>query len=333
MANSLCAKGYHVTILSICGKNSCFYELDSRIELKTLFNKENVDNKKSFFQVYFKLRKFYKSHKTDLVIDVFASLSIYTLDLKRKFGFKNITWEHFNSFANVGFNKIGRKYAAKKSDCIVVLTDIDKSHYQKIFPRMSARIERIFNPLPYKNEALDLSERRNIVLSVGRLTYQKGFDVMIKAWNKIDKKGWQLLIIGEGEEEQQLNEIIKDSNCENICLLPSTSKIEGYYKQAKIYLSTSRFEGLPMTMLEAQAFGIPIISFDYNTGPKDIINHAENGFLIENNNVDMLCEYITSLLCDEEKIKEFSYNAFESSKRFESSIIISQWLKLIEELI
>ena len=331
LANNLCASGYHVTILSICGTNNCFYELDSRIELITLINKENVDNKKSFLRVNAELKKFYKSHSTDLVIDVFASLSIYTLHLKRKFGFKNITWEHFNSFAAVGFNKIGRKLAAKKSDCIVVLTDTDKSHYQHIFPKMKAKIERIFNTSPYQNNVLDLSQRENIVLSVGRLTYQKGFDVMIEIWKKINNNDWKLYIVGGGEDELQLKEKIK--NCENVSILPATNKIEEYYKRAKFYLSTSRFEGLPMTMIEAQSFGVPIISFDYNTGPKDIIQNDENGFLIENNNTDKFCDYVIRLMSDEEKIKEFSYHAFESSKRFESSKIISQWLQLIEEII
>ena len=333
LANNLCASGYHVTILSICGANNCFYDLDARIDLITLINKEDVNNKKVFFRVNSELKKFYKSHQIDLVIDVFASLSIYTLHLKRKFGFKNITWEHFNSFSNVGFNKIGRKFAAKKSDCIVVLTDTDKTNYQRIFPRMKARIKRIFNPSPYQNEKLDLSQRENVILSVGRLTYQKGFDVMIKIWSKINNKNWKLYIVGGGEEEQRLKDIIKNTNCENISILPSTNKIEDYYRQAKIYLSTSRFEGLPMTMIEAQSFGIPIISFDYNTGPKDIIEHEENGFLIENNQIDEFCIYVNRLMSDEEKIKEFSVHAFESGKRFESSIIISQWLQLIEEII
>ena len=83
IASELSKKGYDVTVLSICGDNTCFFEIDEKIKLYTLIDSEAVENKKQFFTVLRKLKDFYKANKVDIVIDVFAALSIYTILLKK----------------------------------------------------------------------------------------------------------------------------------------------------------------------------------------------------------------------------------------------------------
>ena len=98
IANELVKRGYQISILSICGDNTSFYPLDKSIQLDTIIDKEDVNNRKEFFSVLCGLQRYYKIHNTDLVIDIFASLSIYTILLKIFYGYKNkITWEEIQN--------------------------------------------------------------------------------------------------------------------------------------------------------------------------------------------------------------------------------------------
>ncbi len=334
IANMLCASGYDVTVLSICGNNTCFYPLEKNVRLVTLIDREQVNNKKDFFKVRKALKNFYRQNRVDLVIDIFAALSIYTLSCKKKYHFKNITWEHFNFRANVGLNRFGRKLAAKKSDAIVTLTEKDRKYYRSAFPKMKAEIRHIFNPSPYENETQSC-KRENLVISVGRLTYQKGFDVMLQIWSRIEPlcPDWKLQIIGSGEEESALKELIAEKQIRRAELIPATKEIAEYYRKAKIYLSTARFEGLPMTMLEAQSFGVPIVSYDYDTGPSDIISDQKDGLLIENNNAEQMVERLTKLMQDASALELYSKQALISKNRFTGKTIFERWIDLINDIL
>ncbi len=335
IANLLSEQGYNVTILSICGNNTSFYDIEKNIRLVTLFNKDEISNKKYFFKIYRALKKFYSENKVDLVIDIFAALSVYTLLLKKKFRFKNITWEHFNFKVNTGFNKFGRRYAAKKSDYIVTLTEKDKQFYLSNLPKMKAKIAHIYNPSPYEDVKINNSLRENIAISVGRLTFQKGFDVLLNIWSRIEniKPEWKLQIIGSGEESSALKQIVESYKLKNVEFVMSTNKIDEYYQRSKIYLSAARFEGLPMTMIEAQSFGLPIISFDYDTGPSDIIKSGYNGYLVENGNIDKFCSQLVELMNDDMLISQLSENSVNCNARFKSSNILVRWLEILKEIL
>ena len=335
IANELVKQGYDVSVLSICGDNTCYYSLDNRIKLYTLFNKESVNNRKEFFAVLSNLKKFYNTHKVDLVIDIFAALSIYTVILKKKFGFKNLTWEHFNYKVNTGMNKIGRKMAVRFSDQIVTLTNTDK-HYYLDDNKIKGKIDYIYNPSPYQN-VISNYDREHLIVSVGRLTSQKGFDRLINVWELVEKKcDWKLMIFGDGDDKDILQEQIDNKHLKNIKLMGAVKNIDEYYNKSSIYVSTARYEGLPMTMIEAQSFGIPIVSFDYDTGPKEIVNDNHNGFIIEQGDEESMirnCSEKLLLLVNNEELRtSFSHDAYNSSLRFTTDSIISKWINLLEEL-
>ena len=90
-----------------------------------------------------------------------------------------------------------------------------------------------------------------------------------------------------------------------------------------MYVSTSRFEGLPMCMIEAQTFGIPIISFDYKNGPREIIQNGKTGVIIMDYNIDEMAKQIVKLAKDKQKIKEFSDNI--NIENFKPEEIINKW--------
>ena len=335
IANELVKRGYQISILSICGDNTSFYPLDKSIQLDTIIDKEDVNNRKEFFSVLCGLQRYYKIHNTDLVIDIFASLSIYTILLKIFYGYKNLTWEHFNYTVNTGMNKIGRQLAVRFSDQIVTLTNTDKEFYERN-NRIRGRIDYIYNPSPYQNVVPD-KERKPYVMSVGRLTYQKGFDRLIKVWKLVESKcDWKLLIFGEGEDKLELQKQIDEASVKRVKLMGAVKNIDDYYKQASIYVSTARYEGLPMTMNEAQSFGLPIISFDYDTGPKEIVANDVNGIIIQKSTeqemIESIAEKLLSLMNDKNRMKKYSIESFNASKRFTTEEIMKKWIEILHRM-
>ncbi|MBR6148811.1 MAG: glycosyltransferase family 4 protein [Lachnospiraceae bacterium] len=339
IASELSKRGYDVTILSICGDNTCFFELDEKVRLYTLIDSETVDNKKQFFKVIHKLSEFYRNNKTDIVIDVFAALSIYTILLKKRFGLKNITWEHFNYKINTGMNRLGRQLAVRYSDQIVTLTKTDMEYYIES-NKIRGKITYIYNPSPYQNVDLtDIEkERKNLIISVGRLTYQKGFDRLIEVWRLVEPKcDWELLILGDGEEREKLQDQIDKYGLKRIKLMGNVKHIEEYYRKASIYVSTARYEGLPMTMIEAQSFGLPIISFDYDTGPKEIIFDEKDGIIIHKDEdgimIKNMSEKLVKCIGDVINIQKMNINARIKSKEYDMENIINRWLEVVENIV
>ena len=306
IANNLAEKGYDITILSICGNGTCYYPLNKKISIYTLIEQPDADNRKLFLKILCRLARFYKNNKADICIDVFAALSIYTLILKKFFKFKNISWEHFNYNINTGMNKLGRKLACRFSDQIITLTETDKKYYQDN-NKINGKIDYIYNPSPYQ-VIRKIPEKDNFIISIGRLTYQKGFDRLVDIWADIeDKTGCYLYILGDGEEKNALQAKINNKGLKQVKLLGNIKNVEEYYKKALFYVSSARYEGLPMTMIEAQSFGLPVISMDFDTGPRDIISNGTDGYIITGKDMrtvkNLFSKKILELLNDKEKIK------------------------------
>lgn len=337
IANYLDQQGYNITILSICGKAPSFFQLNNGIRQKTLIYADVIDNKKQFIQVLRLLNKYYKDNETDLVIDVFPALSIYTLLLKRKYRFNNISWEHFNYLNNSGMNRIGRQAALRFSDLIVTLTNTDKELYIKNNPNTENKLISIFNPTPYPD--LKTQDRKDhSVVAIGRLERQKGFHHLLSIWSEVEKKDGDshLYIIGEGEEREELEKQIKQKGLKRVVLTGRQTNVDYYYRKASVVVSTSEQEGLPMVMIEAQSFGVPIVSFDYMTGPRDIITDGKDGYVINGRSQEeknkKMATAILELLSDDRKQQEMGKEAKRSSERFQIDNIGNEWKQIIEEI-
>lgn len=332
IASEMVKKGHDVHIFSICGENKCFYDIDKRVTLFTQFLNKEVDNKKMYFLVLFKLLKYYKENNIQISIDIFSSLSLYSIPIKLIKGIKVVTWEHFNFYVNTGMNKIARKLACKFSDYIITLTEEDRQNYYTNIKKIRANIKCIYNPSSYSNS--EISKLGNkIVLTVGRLTYQKGYDMLLRAWKIIeDKSDWKLIIAGDGEEKSNLIRLKNQLKIESIEFIGAVSDIDKYYKNASIYVSSSRYEGLPMTMIEAQKFGLPIVAFDCKTGPAEIIKHEVDGLLVKCNEIESLANNILNLINSPQERRELGKNASKNSERFNINLIINEWEFIIKEL-
>lgn len=330
VANKLSKIGYDITILSIRGKKS-YYQLEKNITLRFLYEKE-IKGLKSVFIIPFLLRKKLKQEKYDYIIDVDTIFSFFSIPASIKTKTEVISWEHFNYYFDIGIKrrKWGRILAAKYAKYIITLTEEDKIAFSKNL-KLNSKIEYIYNSTPYPEEKRSECTSK-FAISIGRLTDQKGFDKLLDIWRKIEErdKDWILYIIGSGEDKEKLLKQKENLNLERVIFVENTKNIKEYYKKASIYLMTSRFEGLPMTLIEAQSFGLPIISYDIKTGPRDVISDNKDGYLIEEDNQEQFVEKFLELANNRDKIEEFSKEAYKNSKRFHLDNIIDRWIKVLK---
>lgn len=237
--------------------------------------------------------------------------------------------EHINYETLPLLYRVLRRYYYKKLKKVVLLTEIDRKKYH--FLDNSIVIPNSHSFLPTK---LNDYSKKNII-AIGRLTYQKGFDILIDVCNiiKTSIPDWTISIVGDGEEKQKLLDKIASLHLNDfIKIISSQNNVIELYHSASIYVMSSRFEGLPMVLIEAQSCGLPIVSFDCPEGPSEIIHNNIDGFLVENNNISELANKIIELANNIDLRIKFGENAFKSSNRFSTDTIRKKWLDLLEEM-
>ncbi|MBR3897729.1 MAG: glycosyltransferase family 4 protein [Bacilli bacterium] len=333
IANELTRKGYNIAILSYQNGAKPSFDFDERIKFYSL----HLEKYKGFLSrkimPFIELINFNKKHHQDIIINVDVLLANYTLPIKRILKSKIISWEHFNFRSNNGVKNrdYARKLSAKYADYIVVLTKADLKEYQKNL-KIKNKIVNIYNPI--SESVKKKSHKQKIVLSSGRFTYAKNFQELIIIWEKIETKSkdWKLVICGSGEEFGEISKIVKDKKLKNVILPGFCKNMEEYYNKASIFVMTSRFEGFPMVLLEAQQHSIPLISYDCFTGPSEIIIDNRNGYLIPYGDNKEYEKKLLYLINNDDKLKQMSDMAYIDCERFSIDEIIKQWEKVINDL-
>jgi glycosyltransferase involved in cell wall biosynthesis len=163
---------------------------------------------------------------------------------------------------------------------------------------------------------------------------QKGFDLLIPVFHRLAGifPGWVLVILGEGENRPMLEELIVSAGLQGRVLMPGRAgNISQWYEAADLYVMSSRFEGFGNTLAEAMAHGLPAVSFDCDAGPRDIIRHEVDGFLVSAGDVSLLEKSLHLLMEDGELRRRFSERAIEARERFSMERIAGMWETLIEE--
>lgn len=219
--------------------------------------------------------------------------------------------------------------AIKQLNTLVVLTPHDAKSWESI-----KHAEIIPNPIPFIPQKYSTCTNKQII-SVGRLSEQKGFERLIEAWAIITTKhpDWRLTIYGEGEEKNKLEQLAEKKHIKttfNIC--QPTQDIENKYIESSIYVMSSRFEGLPMVLIEAKACGLPCISFDCPHGPSEIIKHNDDGLLIENGNIEKLADAINYLIEHDNIRINMGKRAQINSESYSPKQIMSKWVELFSKL-
>ena len=346
--------GYDITIILTEGKDKpLFYPLSDKIRVINLdVNFEEMWTcsflKKIF--VYLKKQRIYRKRLTEELMRLRPDITISLLrreinfinhikDGSKKIGELHVNRANYRNFEagdSSAFKNLFAKFwmrslvsHLKQLDRFVVLTEEDKASWTEL-----NHVEVIPDPLAFDiGEVSPLTTKR--VIAVGRYVYQKGFDLLLQAWEKVEKQhpDWELAIYGMGDRtpyEQLMDQLqIDRSRCH---LNGSTSDIKKEYLNSSLFVFSSRFEGFGMVLIEAMACGLPVISFDCPCGPKDIVRHNEDGLLVPSGNIDSLAEAIQQLMSNDQKRQQMASAALVNVRRFQLDEIAGKWKTLFDEV-
>ena len=346
-ANFLSKKGFEVFILTTEQQDKpTFYQLENNIthidlgvnyseynslflKIMTLYFKE-YKHKKS-------LKKIVTKYKPDIIISTFENEASFLPKLKDQS--KKILEFHFSKGYRLAKKRKGLLFLvdwyrtqceikiAKKFEHFIVLTEEDKLSWYQL-----SNVSVIPNFIHSISECSNFSRKE--LLSIGRLSYQKGLDRLIKAFKIVHETypEWKLFIYGDGEERDWLLGLIQEYNLGSSVVIHCPVKNIGeIYCNSSCFVLTSRYEGLPMVLLEAMSYGLPIISYDCKCGPKDLINNGLNGFLVPESNIEELANTIMKLISNRDMMIEMGRNAKVESQKYEREIIMQKWIDLFEK--
>ncbi len=347
--------GYDITIILTEAKGQpFFYRVSDKIKIINYdLDFEQLWNCpfwKKFFIYIPKQLKFKKLLKRDLMRihpDITISLLRREInflngihDGSKKIGEIHVHRDNYRNFKDENSNFIMDAFAKlwsrqllnnlKKLDRFVVLTDKDRKAWTEL-----DNVVTIPNPSPFMPTTVSpLTEKR--IIAVARYSHEKGIDLLLEAWAKVEKrtKEWRLDVYGDGDTTA-FNALIDRLGIDrNRCRLNGrTGDIEKEYLRSSIAVCSSRFEGFGMIIIEAMACGLAVVSFDCPWGPQSIIKNGEDGFLVENGNIEKMADALVRLIEDDNKRHTFAKNAIQNVKRFQMDRIAEQWRELFENVI
>lgn len=333
IANSLAEAGHEIVIASVSGGQKPLFSLHQSIKTKFLFESEGRTLHRAPLLVY-RLRKLLKAEQPDALIVVESMLALFTVPATSGLKLKHICWEHFNFNSDLGRRgrRIARHLAARYCDVVVTLTERDRS-YWKDRTTGSAQIVAIPNPSPFPVQSIG-SERnkKKVILAVGRLVSIKGFDMLLQAWSLVvpSAEDWTLRIVGDGPERESLVGQARSLGIsETVEFTGSVSDVETHYLEASIFCLSSRYEGFPMVLLEAISFGLPVVSFDCDTGPAEVLE-GTGGKLVAQGDVDGLAKGLLGLMDSPEERMKISALSKTKAELYQPNQILDEWVKIIE---
>lgn len=174
-------------------------------------------------------------------------------------------------------------------------------------------------------------------IAVGRLEYQKGYDLLIEIFKKfkgiIKDNNKKLYLIGDGSQKRKLEDLIQRYNLQDDIIMTGAIKdVKHYYSLTKVFILTSRWEGMPVVIDEAFYFGLPVIAFDCETGPREMIDDGVNGYLIPMNDIDGFVEKMVLLSQDYQLLSRLSSNCSKAVSKRCDRAILEKWQNLFKQL-
>ena len=221
------------------------------------------------------------------------------------------------------------KRSIRKADAVVALTEGDAKDWKAY----NDNVHVIQNIVTLNESGFYTSFKQKSVIYVGRFSKQKDIDSLLRIWAIIHQQypDWQLDIYGEGELKDNYLSIIQKMNA-NINVFQPTANIMEVYREHSILLLTSLYEPFGLVLPEAMSCGLPVVAFDCPYGPADIITDEVDGYLIEDRDVELFAQRVGQLISDYDLRVQMGKAGIASSKRYQASCIIPQWIQLFEQL-
>lgn len=286
-----------------------------------------------------RLARLLREERADIVVSMFCGEERFVTRIKD--GSRKVLEVHFSRYKRLEYGRGGVWGIAdrlrsrqdlrvvRRFDRFVVLTEEDRGYWGEL-----KNMEVIPNARTFRfDKPAALQEKT--VLAVGRYSRQKQFEKLLEAWNLIAKEcpGWTLRIVGDGEDRDFLQRYANTYGLADRVVLGKAGKdMRDIYREASVLALSSRYEGLPMVLLEAQAAGLPVVSFACKCGPKDVITDGVDGFLVEPGDAVALADRIFELVRDGELRARMGAAAYSASDRFDETVVMARWEKLFSSL-
>lgn len=329
LSDWLTNKGIETTIISLKRTDKTGYDMQN-------YSFVQIESKR----IIHSLKKIIKNKNVDCLISMGVPISVYTVPAC--FGIK-IT--HIISERNDPSHFSGKKITKHLSrflmsfcDGFVFQTNQAKEFYKKIVKSKPSVV--IYNPLPSTFSSNFLTpfskERKKTIVSVGRLIPQKNHAILIDTFYNLSEDfcEYNLIIFGEGSERNSLETKIRELKLDGRVYLPGESNavFENIY-DSSLFVLSSNYEGLPNSLIEAMALGLPCISTDCPCGgPRELIQNGKNGLLVPVNEPVELEKAVRLLLSDSKKRQMIGNEAAKIKNLLNSDIISSQWFDFIQKV-
>lgn len=347
--------GYNVDLLITWnhGENNLFEnEIPKKVNYEFLF--DNYNGKSKIIKEIYRLRtkttylkkveKIIEEKKYDVIIDYSSNLLKYkNFDIKVPI----FAWIHFSltfgeKLSGEKVEKYKKQY--KKYDKILTICDTMRDEFVEILGMDKTKVELVYNPINLeiiRKKAEDVNPKygnylkEDYFLQVSRLTQQKQPEHLVDIYYKLKERGIKekLYFIGNGEKVKLIKQKIKEYNLEDdIILLGQIENPYPFFKNAKLFLHTAKYEGLPTVLLESLVFGTPVVAYDCPTGPKDILGkNSEYGELIPLNDKDTFVKRVYELIDNNEKYENYKKMSLIRANDFSMETNKLKLKKLVEK--
>jgi glycosyltransferase involved in cell wall biosynthesis len=239
---------------------------------------------------------------------------------------------HMRSHRRGLLNDIKRHYP--RLSALAVLTEADRRDYADVLSSTPVRLAWIPNALPALDGGM-ADPAAKVVVAIGRLNTQKGFDMLIRAWGQVaaERPGWQLRIYGIGHLRNALQAMIAERDLYGSAfLMGGTHHVGAALASGSVFALSSRFEGFGMVIIEAMSKGLAVVSFDCPQGPSDIISDGRDGLLVPNGDVDALATTLLRVIDDQDLRRRMGAAAVETAHRYDADEIAARWRELLPDV-
>lgn len=343
LVNAWAQRGDTVTlVITYSGRGACFYPLAPNVRCVFLADRVKAGARMLQYPARFRaLRALIRESAPDVVVSFLSNVNITTILATRGLGIPVIASEHIDPSADGRSQLMMQmcRFVYPFADLLTLLTDNMEASFRKMVPRVKG-IDVVPNPLPDELLLLDPASveksARKRLIAVGRLNTQKAFDWLIDVFATLAPEfpDWDLWIWGEGPERAALEAQIAQRKLGERVLMPgkTTTPWEEMARSDAFVLS-SRYEGLPMAMLEGMALGLATVAFDCKSGPRELTRDGQDGVLVPAGDKAALTEALRRVMSDDALRAELGRKAAASVRqRYSSQAILRQWDSIFSRL-
>lgn len=339
--------GYEVLLITLSQKgrapffpvNPKVAHVDLAIEYPegSLYHPRNIGR---FVKQYRDLKRVLHSYRPDAVFVIsqtlFRIITPFSAKPFASYFEYHTSWEGFKQ----GFDKLTGVRRLKETFIRAVQRFAEARYTKVVYLNQTEfdnfnRANAVVIPNFYDESGLIASSgRKNVAITLGRLSFEKQYDLLIESWALLDKEitGWELHIYGNGVEKQRLEKLLERTALRNPArLFSATDSVNEKLSSSSVYVLSSQVETFPMALLEALSNGLPVVSFDCPSGPRHIVTDGEDGILVEPQNTAALASALLRLMQNPDLSKKMGEAASHNVRRFNADAVMRQWDDLIKQ--